>query len=572
MYQLKIIKRVLVLSIYISFSIIYSQTKIGFSTPYQTINSDVENIQVIIKNYNEKSSENQHFLKLRISHNDPEFNDLLIGVTNDKQLEFVIDTSNKENIIEIPISKNIGLENKELSLILEISEPSDNYEVIQSTQTLYFKEKSIARLGLRYDEFTVKLKESKNQIVEIPYEITSSLSLGEDTHVKIKLKGVENLSPKIITEYDKTFNGNYVNDKIIVKLDIMALLSKNGLSKEDIKLENKKWEKIKKDEQQNLIKNLLSLKRLVVEIDSVHINAQSQQIVKIDDLHKKKIIYVDRLLDKSSFSGNSYNFFGGTNFDLEDNLEANSFYSEIDIFLPDLSGKKAAKYGIRAGLYKTNSVSRLDNLRENQVVLEILGEQSNAEELFFERKQIQRVPSVSIENLGLFFEAFHTVKETVTDDFVFRFMIGPHVEVIQRTETTTFNNEDLFSLGVESILVSELATNQELLNSLITGNSKTLIVYDSYFALALPTIYQSKGIEILFNPFLGGGNPGLRNPDQDASTFTTFGAFQFYLIERSVGIKLSGEVRKYFARGEDAVISVNISKSINLKGLFEPRE
>jgi hypothetical protein len=144
--------------------------------------------------------------------------------------------------------------------------------------------------------------------------------------------------------------------------------------------------------------------------------------------------------------------------------------------------------------------------------------------------------------------------------------LAPRAEVIQRIETTSYDVEDFISFGTETIPRDSL--NDRTIRSLLALNrERTVKYYNSYFGLGLPTFYNNKGVEIFLNPVIGMGDSApFRRSDKSTKPF---GLFQFHIIEKKHGIKLNGEIRKFFNAGQDPFIVINLSKRINLESLLD---
>ncbi len=278
--------------------------------------------------------------------------------------------------------------------------------------------------------------------------------------------------------------------------------------------------------------------------------------------------YIELRPDKDE-SDRKYNFFLGANFDLENKVKANSFYSEIDAYLPGLffKNKKGDLWGgLRAGIYKNRSLSTNKDRSIETSRIEILENLPENDSAVVENKRILRTPKVSYDNLGFYAELLLRVHNSKN----FKMYLAPRAEVIQRVETTSYDFEDLIALGTEKIPKDSL--NSRTIRSILSLNrERTAKYYNSYFGLGTPMFYNNKEIEIFLNPVLGMGYSDLarsRTPSREKST-TFFGVFQFHIIEKKHGFKLNGEIRKFFGAGQDPFIVINLSKRIDLKSLID---
>ncbi|GAA3652669.1 hypothetical protein [Flavivirga jejuensis] len=285
--------------------------------------------------------------------------------------------------------------------------------------------------------------------------------------------------------------------------------------------------------------------------------------ISIDLNSQEKYI---QLRPEKQTSNNIYNFYLGTNFDLENKVKANSFYSEIDVYLPDLFFKNKKENfwgGIRAGMYKNRSLSTKKERTSDAQYIEIIENLPENDSITIENKRIIRTPKVSYDNLGFYAELLLKIYNSKYQDF--KVFLAPRAEVIQRVETTSYDFEDFVSLGYEKIQRDSL--NSRNIRSLLSLNrERTAKYYNSYFGLGMPMFYNSKGIEIFLNPVFGMGDsaPFGRNNKSNK----TFGLFQFHLIEKKSKIKLNGEIRKFFNANQDPFIVINLSKRIDIESLF----
>jgi hypothetical protein len=267
-------------------------------------------------------------------------------------------------------------------------------------------------------------------------------------------------------------------------------------------------------------------------------------------------------------SGTKYNFYLGANFDLKETLQANSFYSEIDVFLPGqfFTNKKGVTWGgIRAGIYKNNLTTSLKEFTGNRVVYELKVDSSHVDSVTLEQKLVRGTPKTSFSNLGFYAELLMLIHKSKNGQF--QAFVAPHAEIIQRVETTTFESDEI--IGIQRTTIArDSILNDHRLRALVSSNGeRTNKYFNSYFGIGLPTKYISKEIEVFLNPVMGFGDATLSGNRNEQGNF--FGLFQFHLMERKHGIKLSGEVRKYFNAGQDPLMVINLSKRFNLDALID---
>lgn len=309
------------------------------------------------------------------------------------------------------------------------------------------------------------------------------------------------------------------------------------------------------------VKNWI-LKNRKIELEIKEIKKNEKFNLKVDD-NKKKVTY------NYHYKGlqNKYNIFLGSNFDIQEEFSTSKFFAEINVFLPNVLNK----YGLRGGIYKNNTSTEYEESRTDQTIYSQV--ESTTDSITYNLKRVRSTPKVEIENLGLFVEGLYSLKKT--DNF--NFFLGFHVEIIQRVEKYTFQNEDLITLETNTISLDSLASNSELIGLLNRPNTFTNKYVDSYFGLSLPTFYHHEGqngrsLEVMINPSLGVGQPGLLFNRGNPNQISLYGFTQFHLIfgsEKGLKFKIGGEARKYFNFDQAPIITVNLSAAINLEELFK---
>jgi len=265
-----------------------------------------------------------------------------------------------------------------------------------------------------------------------------------------------------------------------------------------------------------------------------------------------------------------YNLHIGTNFDLKDRFETNSFYSEIDVFLPSLVKYGSYKFGIRGGIYKNNSVSTLEEQERDFPLVSIEENSITNDSLTIITSRVSSTPSVSYENLGFYAGILYTITENKQKNQKFEIFASLHFELIQRTESYSYDNELLFPIQTSRISLDSLASNSLLQSRLARNRDRTRKYYSSYIGIGFPMRYNNKQIEVFLNPMFGAGDPGFSIKGNDHNK--TFGLIQFHLMEKKFGIKLSGDIRRYWGFRQDPIITLNLSKSFDLTKLFESNQ
>ena len=263
-----------------------------------------------------------------------------------------------------------------------------------------------------------------------------------------------------------------------------------------------------------------------------------------------------------------YNLYIGTNFDLKDNIKANSFYSEIDVFLPEqfFYSKKNGEYrgSLRAGIYKNQSLSTIKERASDAISIEIIENLPDSDSITIHTKRVVRTPKITYDNLGLYAQIMKRFYKSKDDKFSIE--IAAHAELIQRTETTNYEVNDFIDLGTS--IISKDSLNDHRFRAMLSINrERTRKYYNSYFGIGIPVIYNSDAFGVFLNPIFGIGDSAPTRPDESSNKF--FGIFQFHLTSNKFGIKLSGEVRKYFNAMQDPIISLNLSKSFDIDKLIQ---
>lgn len=402
------------------------------------------------------------------------------------------------------------------------------------------------QITLSFSNSTEILKYQKGSALKIPININIEGSYFPNVKDEIVVSFITNIEE--LNSFLKTKKIAIDNSKIID-----SIVFKQG--NENLSNLSNVIDSILKNEKKFTIKiNTISKSKFLINKNTIDVKLG--KVEKTIFLEKK-----DNPEEKKN-----YNFYIGTNFDFKDKFQANSFYSEIDVFLPNLFFKntKGKNYGgLRAGIFKNNSVSSLREFSSESGAYEIVTNDIDSDSITFTKKRVIRTPKVTYENIGLYFEVLFEISSLRNKNF--QAFIAPHFEVIQRTETTEFETEDFLNLGKETIHRDSISTKLRSLFSL--NRERTRRYYNSYFGVGLPMRYSNSKIEVFLNPIIGFGDSApLR---QNTSLIKSFGAFQFYMKEKKHGIKLSGDIRKYLNANQDPFIVINLSKSINIESLLD---
>lgn len=539
---MKINPLLIVLLLFFNFS--NSQTTIGFKSANQTLEmtNDLEELEVTLDISYPKFYNSKEPITLEI-FSDLEDKMILQGITKTEGKDIIITSSDlaAEKKISLFLNTKKLKDKNYITLSLKKKGVNTNFELKENTHTIILTKKEkqpsslISIIAYENSDLRVDFLNDDELIIPVKIKSTGYVPVEHDTvTVKLKIKDIED------------YNKNIEAIKIVGAENIY-----------NIRVSKEKFP----NEFEAFIKKIKDKETLEVEIDKVE--SKSKNSIKADD--KNKVLKFNvRATNKNK---NKYSFYIGTNFDLKDKFEATSFYSEIDLWMPELIDDT---FGVRAGIFKNNNSRTLDESRRLEVLTNIVSTTSDS--ITFVTKRVENVPNVSIENLGLYFEFLIKMVE----DNNFSAHLALHFELIQRKESYTFTSRDLFNLGESTISIDSLANNQPLQLQLSQPNSYIKRYVDTYYGVGLPMSYvnNDKSFEAFFNPILGIGAPGLNviNPKSNETQIKAFGLFQFSLIERKFGIKLSGEVRKYINYFQEPIISVNLSKKIDLSKILDSSE
>ena len=312
--------------------------------------------------------------------------------------------------------------------------------------------------------------------------------------------------------------------------------------------------------------SLLKNKSLTLQLSSVD-HSKNENISEIEIIDEKNNTITYDLRKQNNLS-NRYDIFFGSNFDIKEKFATSKFFAEINVFLPKMVRNK---YGLRGGIYKSNTSTKLEEDRKQTILFTQL-ESTDPSTITYETKSVNSIPTVSIENLGLFAEWLYSLSNSSEN---FNLFLGFHIEVIQRLERYTFENNSTLTLDVNTISLTELQNDPVLIENLNSSNTHTNKYVDSYFGLSLPVFYHHKNtndqtLEVMVNPSLGFGEPGIPLDPEIGNPLSFYGFTKFHLIlgsEKGLRFKICGEARKYFNFDQAPVITVNLSAAMNLENL-----
>ena len=262
-----------------------------------------------------------------------------------------------------------------------------------------------------------------------------------------------------------------------------------------------------------------------------------------------------------------YTFYTGVNFNFNESFRFEEAYFEMDISMYNLFKNK---WGLRAGIYKSNNSRSLAERFRYEWVHDELNEH-NSEDIIYTQRILDVAAKVSTESLGFYFELPYKVIESGN----FSAYISPHIELIKRIETYTY---EVISESTEQTIIADVYDPVTSLKYATLWLENTTQYWDSYIALSFPMLYRNidKGFEVFVSPILGAGYPQQAADSVlfgalDIPGFSSFGAFQFHLVvstKENLGIKLGADLRKYFQTEQRPIISVNLSTKIDLSGVM----
>ncbi len=525
-------KKIITLAIVLIYHCSFAQTTtVGFKKGPKQEYTLGQKLSIEVTVENEQNYESDKPISLLVES--PE--DILI--TNPPKLEF--------NPKHGELTKNIGyyidlekLKGKtHFTLSLKKHQTNDSYHIAQKDLFVVIKKEATS-------EFSLALEKLDDQSMNI--------GLDDDYVFRFQIisKGYR------IKKSDKLKLSFQINDSSIkTELEVDEIQQDKTVHTIHIEKSKDNYDKIRKLFKEN---NKVSL-----SIASVTHNGNTNIKHSISE-NSNKLVFNS---NNPKLLGNRYDIFLGSNFDIQEEFSTSKFFAEINVFLPNVFNN----YGLRGGVYKNNTSTSLEeNRRRDTIVSQI---QSPMDSITYQRKLVNSTPKVEIENLGLYVEGLYSLKKT--DNF--NMFIGFHVEVIQRVETYTFENTDLIVLEQETIPLTALPSNPNLVNELTRPTSYTNKYVDSYFGFSLPTFYHhtgtnGKNLEVMINPSLGIGEPGVPLRPRDGNSLSLYGFTQFHLIfgsEKGLKFKIGGEARKYFNFDQAPIITVNLSAAVNLEELFK---
>lgn len=463
------------------------------------------------------------------------------GISKTNGRPIILEPTESSIDIEFPISEKILEKTNFLTFVLKKKGLNQGFEIFDSGHTVVLLPKNHNKSEVSIEKLKdfKKLNLNLNDLeqIKVPFNIRVK---GDAVRQDDKATAHILINGKNKKEYK--FYGDIIQNEFIIKRN-----------------DNKGYF-------DSLVKTIDKKESIVLKLSKL--DAVGKKNLEINKKHDSILIEVKKIEKAKA----KYDLFLGANFDLKDRLEATSFYSEITAFLPEIYKKDNTVIGLRGGIYKNNNSINLEESRRQETLFEV--NNITADSISYSEKRVNTIPKVDIENLGLFFEVL--MRSIESKDKRFRGYLSIRAEMVERTEKYTYNSTDLFSFGQNTIALDSLANDPLLQNQLSRPRDYTLKYYDNYYGIGFPMFYTATNndFEIFFNPVFGIGNPGLILP-REKNNLRGFGAFQFHIIVSDgnvLGIKLGGEVRKYFAFEQDPLVNINLSTRINLSGALKKKE
>lgn len=537
-----------ILLLFVSTSLIgQTQLEVQFKNSSQSYKFDADQLVIELQFSNWSNYNSTQPLTLEILTN--EESDGLLAISSENPLQVIIEPSElkKPYPISIPINKNAKSVKNSITFQLKKKGVNADFNVSPVEHTLVLVRNDLESQKVSIQNIKSNQKITIDEKVEsellVPFKVTV---IGKSPEIKDSLFiRVLPVGLKTITDSQKFY------------------LSGNE-STHYFRINNKTSDGFKK-----FLNELGNEGVIKLKISEHNFNAINNSEVSTSPISIK--------IEKKNYSLDRYDFFVGTNFDLKDKLEASSYYAEVNTLLPDLvpvrfrkKQKTKWKFGLRGGIYKNNTSKTQEEKIAQREIYEIT--ETRNDSIFYSKKRSSQTPNVSVENLGLY---FNILLRLTDPDQKFAAFAATHVEVIERKEKIEYNYTDLFLLKRDSVSMADLDQDISLQNSLARPNNFTRKYYDSYYGLGFPMFYNNtnQDFEVFLYPLVGFGSPGLYY--EEKNTLKSFGVFQFHLQIgniKGLGIKLGGEVRKYFTADINPLISVNLSTRIDLASLFSSKD
>jgi len=253
---------------------------------------------------------------------------------------------------------------------------------------------------------------------------------------------------------------------------------------------------------------------------------------------------------------NPYTVTIGGSFDLLDGVSVTDLYANVNVFLPNLyRPTPATALGFDAGLIRARTISKEDTLRVERASRFY---DAAEDSLVIRIDEARLVRETEVEYLSLYFDGLYRFNEYLS-------AILPHVEVRRREIRTEFD-----------YMADTSATRfLTFADTVYTGPSIP-------FGTA-PRPFEDRAFRRSeYGGYFGAGLL-LASADSDFGvayrlrgvTGLTDGGHGFYLVqfllhERSLGLRLGGEIQGLFkAEGNEPVISVFLAKAFSLRRLAD---
>ncbi len=527
----------------------YGQTTVRFAEPNQFFNDSEPflKLKILVDSIGKYTAEEPIIIQL--------FSDLkdsrILGITATQAMDKVIFPENYIDGVELQIPVNIkALKNsKSFSLYLRKKGANESFKIYQGVHTVIINktvvDKSYVGISTGTPESTLGLDMMSDEKIEIPFRLETKgyLPVTEDRAVAtVMFKGIE----KSNGLYTFILEGAGSEAKIVVE------------------------ESMDPEIYEKIMEILENNRQLELEISGI--THGSPHRIETDLSKQSAVIPVEKVSRVDA----RYSFHLGTNFEFSTNFEAKDIYYELDI---SLFGLFKSRWGLRAGMYKNTNSRYLEDFTLRPTHYELVDETEGGQ--VYNLVQTGMAPGIATESLGFYFEIPYKVIESER----FKVFVSPHLELIERRETYTYE------IIYESVLATEI-TSFPLDFSVPRPLPKQVRskYWEGYLGFSVPMLYRNlrEDFEVSINPIFGFGYPGpyavftpfyTGIPDDDYieivegdSGTRMFSAFQFNIIinpKKSLGIKLGSDVRKYFGSERKPIISISLSTKIEFSEIFD---
>ncbi len=269
----------------------------------------------------------------------------------------------------------------------------------------------------------------------------------------------------------------------------------------------------------------------------------------------------------------------GTNFDLinSTDIKTNDLYSEINFSQKKLLvTKRKHILGLIGGYYQTKTISSDDeklNIRFANSNYISIAQELSGDSVQVNFNSIRGTVTENFDNLGLYvIPTIKWVDREINQNEYFSLHVGMHMEVVKRKRLLSFNNESV-------VLDSAILSNQQLISALqdsfpkpqLALNETNDVGYDRFYGISVPFYYHNKNTEFHITPSLGFGSFAFHFNPNSKTLFDLDNAYyiiNFKIIEKTLGLQLSGDFRGFFKSDDKNLLAISLSKLFNLEKLL----